>query len=121
MPGVTFEDVLSGSGAAELGGTRVYYVAWEVTVAAPYVRHPSPWDDQVVIGVGHFELGNDLTPAGLISGIGYGAQHWMGSMVGQWIVSPAVAGGAFTAEIAEWLRWTISPGTEVHLYVFGDA
>lgn len=120
MPSIIFDDTLTDLGDSVLGGTRVYYVAWEITVDGPVVHPPNAWDAYTTIGVGHFELGNDLTPAGSISGIGWSEPHWFNSAVGQWIVSPGQVGTDFTQEIAQYIRWAISPGTEIHLYVFGD-
>lgn len=119
MPGITFEDTLSDAGFSALGTARVYYVAWELVVGGPAVHNPQAWDTDTWLGIGHFQLGNDLTDAGAIPAIGYGDPHWMNAEVGQWIVEPGDVDGAFTSVIASYIRWTLSPGTSVHLYVFG--
>lgn len=119
MPGIIYEDDLTDTGSAILGGTRVYFVAWEITIFGPTVRHPSYWDVDQYVGVGHWELGNDLTPGGAISGIGYDAPHWINAAIGQWISPPGDVGGTFNSAIAQYVRWAIAPGSEVHLYVFG--
>lgn len=120
MPGVIFEDDLSDAGESVLGGTRVYFVAWELISGGPTVRNPNGWDVNEWLGIGHFQLGNDLTPGGIISAVGYGDVHWLNSEVGQWIVEPGAVGSDFTSIIAQYIRWAISPGTSVHLYVFGE-
>jgi hypothetical protein len=120
MPSVIFEDSLSDSGASIMGGTRVFYVAWEITTRGPTARQPNVWDVDALVGVGHWELGNDLSSGGLISGVGYDAPHWIGWQIGQWIAPPGQVGTDFSAAIAQWIRWTFEPGTTVHLIVFGD-
>lgn len=120
MPGLSFSQTLTGAGSAQMSGTRVYFVAWEVTVFGPSARQPTVWDPEVWIGIGHYELGNDLTPGGVISGIGYGKANWIDTPIGQRVVSPAEDASGFTREIAEYIRWSIAPGSEVNLYVFGD-
>jgi hypothetical protein len=121
MPFVTFEGDLSGSGVSALSGSRVFYVAWEIPLVGPTVRHPNAWDTDAVLGVGHWELGNALDSAGLISGIGFDVPHWLGWGVGQWIAPPGQVGTDFSAAIADHIRWTVEAGSVVHLYVFGDS
>jgi hypothetical protein len=120
MPGVIYEDSLTDSGDAIMGGTRVYFYAWEVISAGANVRNPNQWEVNTLVGVGHIEFGNDLTPGGLISGIGWGKPQWLHTEVGQVVVSPGQSGTDFTSDIAQYIRWSFSPGTEVHLYVFGE-
>lgn len=121
MPSVIYEDTLTGSGDSIMGGTRVFYVAWEITTPGPAIHPISSWDAYTLNRVGYWQLGNDLEPAGLISGIGWDEQHWMNWTIGQWVVSPTLSGADFTAQLAQYIRWSLSPGTEVHLYVFGDS
>ena len=120
MPSTTYEATLSGTGDAVLGGSRVFYVAWEITTQGPTIRHPHSWDPNTLLGAGFWQLGNDLTALGLISGIGWGEAHWLYSLIGQWIAPPGIIGTEFSAALATHIRWTIPPGTDVHLYVFGD-
>lgn len=120
MPSVTYEATLSGVGSDPLGGSRVAFVAWEVTIVGPTVRLPRFWDTDARLGIGHYSLGNDLTPGGLISGVGYGSPRWIESLMGQHVVTPALVGSDFSWDLAQYIRWAIEPGTEVHLYVFGD-
>lgn len=120
MPSTIFEATISGVDSDIMGGTHVYYVAWEVTVQGVRVRNSIEGDSAQLLGVGTFQLGNDLTPLGLISGVGFQEPHWMNSEIGQWIPTPGQVGASFTSAIAQYIRWSISPGTEVHLYVFGD-
>jgi hypothetical protein len=120
MPSTIWEDTVTDSGSASLGGSRVLYVAWEITAAGPGVRNPSSWDLHTQVGVGFWQLGNDLTALGLISGIGWSEPHWIFSEIGQWIAPPGLVGADFSYALAGSIQWVISPGTEVHMYVFGD-
>jgi len=120
MPSNIYESSLTDSGVATLGGSRVFYVAWEVTAAGPTVRTPSSWDLTTQVGVGYWQLGNDLSPLGVITGDGWGEPHWIYAEIGQWIAPPGVVGSDFSAAISDRIRWVLSPGTTVHLYVFGD-
>lgn len=121
MPSVIWEDTVSDAGSSVLGGTRVYYVAAEIVTLGPTVHAPSTWDTNTVLGVGHWQLGNDLTSLGLITGIGWGDPHWINSVISQWIPSPGLVGSDFSVAIQQYIQWTIAPGSEVHMYVFGDA
>lgn len=120
MPSVIFEDELTNAGTTVLGGTRVFYVAWEVTAPGPTVRRPVEGDPEFLNGVGYFALGNDLTSGGLISGIGLGDAHWFNWEIGQWIAPPGQSGADFSAAIAQYIHWFVKPGTAVHVVVFGD-
>lgn len=120
MPSITFDDTVTGSGSSVLGGTRVLYVAWEITVEGPTIRPPATWDSDSIIGAGHWSLGNDLTPGGLITGVAYDAPHWLYATVGQWVAPPGQIGADFSMAIAQYIQWVFAPGTEVHLIVFGD-
>lgn len=120
MPGLIYEGTLSASGDAALGGSRVYYVAWEMTAEGPRVRRPIEGDAEKVAGLGYFALGNDLTALGAIAGVGWQPEVWMNWERGQWLVVPTVVGADFPSVIAERIHWSISPMAEVHLYVFGD-
>lgn len=120
MPSIIYEDSVSGAGSAIMGGTRVFYVAGEVTTEGPTVRRPNDWDTDSLVSVGHWQLGNDLTSGGLITGVGWDVPHWIYTSPFQWVVPPGQIGADFSAAIAQYIRWAISPGTEVHLIVFGD-
>lgn len=120
MPFVSFDDTITDSGSAALSGSRVLYVAWEILVEGPGVRQPSAWDTTMRLGVGHWEIGNDVTALGLISGVCYDSPHWIDTTLGQWIAIPGEVGGSFGEAIADHIRWSLTEGTSVHLYVFGD-
>lgn len=120
MPGVIWEDSIDGLGSAILGGSRVYFVAWELTVIGPTARHPSYWDTDAYVGVGYYRLGNDLTAGGIIGGVGYGEAHWLSLLIGQNVVDPGQVASDFTSQIAQYISWAIAPGNAVHMYVFGD-
>lgn len=121
MPSVIYEDTLTGAGTAIMGGTRVLYVAWELTIEGPTVRRPVAGDTEFLNGVGYFALGNDLTSGGLISGIGLLEPHWFNWEIGQWIPDPGLAGVDLTYAIAQYVHWLVKPDSEVHIVVFGDA
>lgn len=121
MPFATFSASVSDSGEASLGGSRVFYVAWEVTTPGPGVIPGPTWDPYTRQKVGFWQLGNDLTSLGIISAIGYDAPHWMNFLVGQWIVSPTADPAGFTTVFADHIRWALTPGTVATLYVFGDS
>jgi hypothetical protein len=120
MPSVIYEDSVTDAGSAIMGGTRVLYVAWEVTVQGPMVRNPVVWDETALVAVGNWSLGNDLSSGGLILAVGFDAPHWINREVGQWIVPPGQIGADFSAAVAQYFEWNLSPGTEVHFVVFGD-
>jgi hypothetical protein len=120
MPSVIYESTLTDVGTDILGGTRVFYVAWEMTIEGVTVRRPVVGDDRFINGLGYFALGNDLTPGGLISGVGLAEPHWFNWDIGQWIAEPGVSGSDFTAAIAQYIHWFVKPGSEVHIVVFGD-
>lgn len=120
MPSVIYENTVSGAGSAILGGTRVLYVAAEVTTLGPAVHAPNEWDLSTLLGVGHWELGNDLTAGGLISGVGWNEPHWIYALIIQWIAPPGLVGADLSYAIQQYIRWTLTAGTEVHFVVFGD-
>jgi hypothetical protein len=120
MPSIIFDDTLTDSGSSVLGGTRVLYVAWEVTVEGPAVHRPYSWDPLSLLGVGFWQLGNDLTPGGLISGVGWNEPHWMYTTIGQWVTAPALVGTEFGYSLQQYVQWVLTPVTEVHLIIFGD-
>jgi hypothetical protein len=121
MPFVTYENTATGVGSAALGGSQVFYVAWEVTVPGARVRQPTEADLDHLNGVGFLALGNDLTAAGLISGIGWGPEMWLNWRIGQFVDTPTAVGGSFTSIFADHIRWSFGVGTEVHFYVLGDS
>jgi hypothetical protein len=121
MPSTTYENTVTGVGSDALGGGRVYYVAWEVTVLGARARQPTESDTEHLNGVGFLALGNDLTSLGLISGVGWGPEMWMNWRTGQFVVTPTVIGTEFPAIFADHIRWSVGVGTTVHFYVFGDA
>lgn len=97
------------------------YVAWEVLADGPRVRNPIEGDSEHLNGVGFFKLGNDLTPLGLISGVGFDEAIWFNARIGQWIAGPGSVGNDANFRVAQYIRWSISPMASVHFYVFGDA
>ncbi len=120
MPSILFDATLSGVNQTALGGTSVFYVAWNVTFLGSRVRQPMEGDAEHVNGVGFLALGNDLTPGGLISGIGWGPEMWMNWTIGQYVAPPGLSGSDFSAWIAGYMRWSIGVGTTVHVIVFGS-
>ena len=119
MPAVVYENTVSGVGEDSLGVSSVFYVAWEVLTEGPRVRRPIEGDSQKLNGVGYIALGNDLTGAGLISGIGWHPEIWLNWERGQWLVVPTSVGTDFPAVFADSVHWSLSPDVSVHFYVFG--
>ena len=120
MPFVTFDDTISGVDSVDLGGNRVLYFAWLVTVDGRKVRSPSSDDPTQLAGVGFIQFGNDITSGGILSGDAWQPPYWLNSRQGQIIANPQDQGGGFGRIIASRLHYAISPETEVHLYVLGD-
>lgn len=120
MPFITFSDTVTGQGVAALGGNRVLYVAFEVLVDGPRVRSPKESDEVSLNGVGFASIGNDLTGAGIISGIGWGPELWFNSRTGMYIADGGQVSGGLLRWFADHIRWSLSTGTTVALYVLGD-
>jgi hypothetical protein len=120
MPSILYENTVSGVGYAALGSNTVFYLAWNVTFLGNRVRQPTESDSEHVNGVGFLSLGNDLTALGSISGIGWGPEMWLNWTIGQFVAPPGIVGSAFSAWIADHVRWSLGAGTFVHFYVFGE-
>lgn len=120
MPSISFDDTVSGNGSTVLVTNRILYLAYEVTVDGRRVRTPRDADADTLNGVGFVSLGNDLTPAGIISGDGWGPELWLNARRGQFIADGHEVSGGFMRWIADRLRWSLSEGTSVHIYVLGD-
>lgn len=121
MPGVIYNDVVSGVGSSALSGNRVYYVAFQVNIEGPRVRRPQEADTLTLNGVGFVQLGNDLSAGGLISAVGYDRQLWLNNVYGQYIADGGQVSGGLMRWFADHVRWSLSPGTEIDLVVFGDS
>lgn len=120
MPYISFSDTVAGQGSASLSGNRVYYVAYEVTVDGPRVRTPHEADGETLNGVGFVCLGNDLTAAGIVSGVGWDRELWMNSRRGQFIADGGQVASGLIRWFADHIRWSVGAGTSVRLYVLGD-
>lgn len=120
MPFISFDSTISGVDSVDLGGNRVLYFAWLVTVDGRKVRSPSADDPTQLAGVGFVQFGNDISSAGILSGDAWQPPIWLNSRQGQWIAIPNDLGGAFGSIVAARMHYAISHGTEVHLYVLGD-
>lgn len=120
MPSISYNDTISGAGSAVLATDRILYIAYLVTVDGRRVRTPRDADGNTLNGVGFLCLGNDLTPAGILSGNGWGPELWMNSRQGQFIADGHEVSGGFIRWIADRFRWSISEGTSVHIYILGD-
>jgi hypothetical protein len=121
MPFVAFDDTVSGIGSASLGASQILYVATEVTVDGPQIHHPNEWDLTTLLGVGFWQLGNDITSGGIITGVAWAEPHWIHTDIAQWIAPPGLVGADFSIWLADHIQWTITPGTSVHLVVFANA
>lgn len=120
MPFITFDSTISGIDSVDLGGNRVLYFAWEVTVDGRDVRQGSQLDPSLLLGVGYVAFGNDVSSAGILSGDAWQEPHWLNWRQGQIIAVPQDQGGSFGRIVAARMHYAISPGTEVHLYILGD-
>lgn len=120
MPFISFDSTISGVDSVDLGGNRVLYFAWLVTVDGRKVRSPSADDPTQLAGVGFVQFGNDISSAGILSGDAWQPPIWLNSRQGQCIAIPNDLGGTFGSIVAARMHYAISPGTEVHLYVLGD-
>lgn len=121
MPSISFDDTVSGNGITTLVTNRILYLAYEVTVDGRRVRTPRDADANTLNGVGFVSLGNDLTPAGIISADGWGPEMWLNARTGQFIADGHEVAGGFMRWIADRFRWSLSEGTSVHIYVLGDS
>ena len=117
MP-VVYENTVSGVGEDILPGGRAAYLGWEVLTQGPRVRNPMESDPDHLNGVGFLSFGNDLSSAGLISGVGWQSEIWLNWLIGQWIVIPTQVGADFGVLFADHVRWSLSVGSSVHFYVF---
>lgn len=120
MPSISFNDTVSGHGSVALDTNRVYYVAYEVTAQGRRVRTPRDADPDTLNGVGFLSLGNDLTAAGIISGVGWAPEMWMNAVRGQFIADGGELSGTLLRWFADHLRWSLSEGTSATVYVLGD-
>jgi hypothetical protein len=120
MPSISFDQTVSGHGSATLSTDRIYYVAYRVTVDGPRVRAPRGADAETLNGVGSIQIGNDISAAAILSGDAWGPEMWLNSRQGQFIADGHELSGSFFRWIADRIRWDLSAGTEVHLYVLGD-
>jgi hypothetical protein len=121
MPYTVFDSDISGAAAASLSGSRVLYIAWNVLVDGPGVHLGATIDPLALLGVGLVALGDDLTVIGDGAGDHWHAPIWLNIRAGLWTPEPAADPSGFTSMVATRIRWAISPGTSVHLHVFGDA
>jgi hypothetical protein len=120
MPSISYDDTVSGHGSVSLTTNRILYVAYEVTAQGRRVRTPRDADPDTLNGVGFISLGNDLTPAGIISGVGWAPEMWLNAVRGQFIAEGYDFSTGYGRWFADHLRWSLSEGTEVHIYVLGD-
>lgn len=120
MPFISFDDTISGVDSVDLGGNRVLYFAWLVTVDGREVRQSGRLDPDQISGVGFVQFGNDVSSAGILTGDAWQEPYWLNWRQGQRIAIPQDQGGSFGRIIASRLHYAISPGTEVHFYVLGD-
>jgi hypothetical protein len=120
MPSISFDDTVSGADSAVLTTDRILYLAYRVTVDGRRVRTPRDADPDTLNGVGFVTLGNDLTPAGILSGDAWGPELWLNARQGQFIADGHEVSGGFMRWIADRFRWSLSEGTSVHIYILGD-
>jgi hypothetical protein len=117
---VLFDATISGTASAALPAPfRVIYVAADVLVAGPGVGQMGQDVADHISRAGWFSLGDNFD-------IGTGAFErwrdpvWFNFTHTLWTPDPSTdAGGNPLSIIAPWLRYWLSPGTSVHLHIFG--
>lgn len=120
MPFGLYDADISGSGSAALGGSRVLYVAWDVTDLGGTGHLGGSVDDEAILGVGGFALGDNFA---IGSGSAVDRWHgfvWFNTQYGLYVPSPAADASGFLADVATRIRWSLTTGAAAHIYVFGD-
>lgn len=121
MPFAVYESDISGDGSAALSGSRVLYVAWDVTDLGGTGHLAGSVDDLAIVGVGGFALGDNFA---IGSGSAVDRWHpfvWFNTQYGLWTPSPAATASDFLSEVATLIRWSLTVGAAAHIYVFGDS
>jgi hypothetical protein len=121
MPFSLYDADISDSGSAALLGSRVLYIAWDVTDLGGIGHLAGSVDDEAITGVGGVALGDNFA---IGSGSAVDRWHpfiWFNTQYGLWTPSPAADGSGFLYEVATRIRWSLSVGAAAHLYVFGDS
>jgi hypothetical protein len=120
VPFALYDDDISGSGSAVLGGSSVFYVAWDVTSIGYQARNTGSLDELNFAGLGGFALGDSFSIVGGSAVDRWHEFHYFNVEFGLWTPEPSAVGGSFAVAIATRIRWSLSFGTTCHLYVYGD-
>jgi hypothetical protein len=121
MPSIIFEDDVSGAGAADLSANGVLYVAWDVTDVGGLGHLSGGADDEAVVGVGGFALGDRFDIVGGSAVDRWHAFVWFNTQYGLYVPSPAASSGVLFYDVATRIRWSLSLDATAHIRVFGDS
>lgn len=120
MPFNVYDADISGSGSAALSGSRVLYIAWDITDLGGLGHLAGSVDDEAIVGVGGVALGDNFA---IGSGSAVDRWHpfiWFNTQFGLWTPSPAALSGGFLYEVATRIRWSLGIDAAAHLTIFGD-
>lgn len=119
MP-IVFEDTVFDAGTADLGGVQhIAFWAAYMTAYGPVVNTPQHFGMDHMVRLGFVTLGDHFD-----NGDGMDVPYWREPVWLQfernlWTPNPVYDGsGVFLSTLASWVRWSLSPGTEMHLRVF---
>jgi hypothetical protein len=121
MPFTLYDADISGSGSAPLGGTRVFYVAWDITNLGALGHVSTGIDDNAVLSVGGFALGDNFAIGSGSAEDRWHEFHWFNSEFGLWTPIPSADSTGFLSVVATRIRWAFGVDGTAHIYVFGDA
>lgn len=117
---VLFDADVSGQGIGAFSATRVNYLLFNLLEAGPEVRPFSARDSDYLGRIGWITLGVDVDIPGQIEAIAWRAPWWLN------FVNTEVSGVPQTDSAANdfgiWAthaRWSLTEGTEGHLFVYG--
>lgn len=120
MPFNLYDADISDTGSATLSGSRVLYVAWDITNFGALGHDATGIDDEAILAVGGFALGDNFA---IGSGAAQDRWHpfiWFNTQYGLWVPSPAADAAGFCYDVATRIRWAFGAGGAAHITVFGD-
>lgn len=121
MPFIVYEADLTGDGSASLSGSRVLYIAWDITTLGVIAHQGAGVVTDAVIGFGGVALGDHFD---IVGGPDVERWHefiWFNQTYGLWTPSPAADTGGFLYEVATRIKWNIVSDGAAHVRVFGDS
>jgi hypothetical protein len=118
--GVYFDSDVSGSGSSALsGGSSVLYVATDMLALGGLVSAIEPDVSDHHLRIGWWSLG-DTFDAGEGSVAHWRDIQWINFEQTLWTPVPTGGSGFSLTALATLVRWWLSPGSSVHLHVFGS-